>query len=127
MTRVAKNPLEWSVFGVSLVLVVATFGYLVREAITARESPPDVVVALGKPVSGSDGIMVPVSVTNRGGRTAEDVRIGVTLERGNARPEESVLLMPYLPRESTREGWVIFRGDPRTGTLRVSGVGFQTP
>lgn len=127
MTRVAKNRLEWIVFGVSLVLVVATFGYLIREALTTSESPPDVVVELGEPRPGSGGFMVPVVASNRGGGTAEDVQISVTLDVPGAVSQESVLLVPFLPQASDRRGWVTFRSDPRSGTLRVSGVGFQSP
>lgn len=127
MKQLEKNWLEWSVFAVALVLVLATFGYLIFEAVTTDDTPPDVLVTLGPPRPGSGGFMVPVEATNRGGRPAEDLRIAVRLERAGDATEESVLLFPYLPRESTRQGWVTFRTDPRSGTLRVSGVGFQSP
>lgn len=122
-----KNWLEWLVFGISLVLVVLTFAYLLRETITTNETPPDIVVMLGTPRSGSGGFMVPVVTTNRGGQTAEDVQITVTLDVPDGSSEESVILIPFLPRESKREGWAIFRSDPRSGALRVGGIGFQSP
>lgn len=122
-----KNRLEWIVFAVSLLLVAATFGYLIREALTTRKSPPDIVVALGEPRVGSAGFMVPVVATNRGGRTAEDVQITVTLELPGGSSQGSAILIPFLPRESKRQGWATFHSDPRSGTLRVSGVGFQSP
>ncbi|MBA2459697.1 MAG: hypothetical protein H0V43_12195 [Gemmatimonadales bacterium] len=127
MTRVEKNRLEWIVFAVSLVLVVATFGYLIRETIVTEESPPDVVVALGTPRPGSGGFMVPVVATNRGGQTAENVQIAVELETDAGATHESVLAIPFLPRESNRQGWVAFPSDPGSGTLRLKGVGFQSP
>lgn len=126
MTRPRKNVLEWSVFGVALVLVLATVAYLVREALTAADGPPEVVVELGEPRTGAGGYMVPVTAENRGGETAEEVRVTVRRE-GPGGDEEAVLLIPYLPRESRRSGWVTFPGDPRAGSLRVAGVGFQSP
>ncbi len=126
MTRLDKNLLEWTVFGISLLLVLATLGYLVREALTTSEGPPEVVVALGAPRAGAGGHMVPVSAENRGGETAEGVRITVRLEAGGVE-EEAVLVVPYLPRESRRGGWVSFQGDPRAGAVRVAGVSYQTP
>lgn len=126
MTRLDKNVLEWTVFGISLLLVLATFGYLVREALTASDGPPDVVVVLGAPRPGAGGHMVPVSAENRGGETAEEVRITVRLEAGGGQ-EEAVLVVPYLPREARRTGWVSFQGDPRAGQLRVAGVSYQAP
>jgi uncharacterized protein (TIGR02588 family) len=127
MKRPEKNWLEWLVFGISLVLVVLTFAYLIREAITTEETPPDIVVLLGEPRSSSGGSMVPVVTTNRGGRTAEDVQITVTLDLPDGSSEESVILIPFLPRESKRQGWATFRSDPRSGRLQVSGIGFQSP
>ena len=126
MTRLDKNGLEWSVFGVALLLVLATFGYLVREALTTDPGPPDVAVSLGPPVRGAGGHLVPVTAENRGAGTAEEVRITVRLD-GRGPTEEAVLVFPYLPRGSRRSGWVTFRGDPSAGTLQVAGVAFQAP
>jgi uncharacterized protein (TIGR02588 family) len=122
-----KNRLEWLVFGISLVLVVLTFAYLLREAITTEVTPPDIVVMLGTPRPGSGGFMVPLVATNHGGQTAEDVQITVTLDLADGTSEESEILIPFLPRESKREGWATFRSDPQSGDLRVGGIGFQSP
>lgn len=126
MTRLDKNVLEWTVFGISLVLVVGTLGYLVRESLAGTDGPPEVVVSLGAPRAGAGGHMVPVTAENRGGATAEDVQITVRLKAAGGE-EEAVLTVPYLPRESRRSGWVTFRADPRSGGLEVAGVAFQVP
>jgi uncharacterized protein (TIGR02588 family) len=126
MTRLDKNGLEWSVFAIALLLVLATFGYLVREALTTDSGPPDVAVSLGPPTRGAGGHLVPVTAENHGTGTAEEVRITVRLE-GRGPGEEAVLVVPYLPRGSRRSGWVTFRSDPAAGSLRVAGVAFQAP
>jgi uncharacterized protein (TIGR02588 family) len=111
---------------VALLLVLATFGYLIREAIVAERGPPDVAVSLGQPVRGAGGHLVPVTAENHGAETAEEVQITVRLE-GTAEPEDAVLVIPYLPRGSRRTGWVVFRGDPAAGTPRVAGIAYQAP
>jgi uncharacterized protein (TIGR02588 family) len=126
MTRLDKNVLEWTVFGVSLVLVLGTLGYLVREALTDSDGPPEVVVVLGAPRAGAGGHMVPVTAENRGAATAEDVQITIRLTSDGGE-EEAVLTVPYLPREASRSGWVTFRGDPGAGGLEVAGIAFQVP
>lgn len=126
MTRLDKNVLEWSVFAVALLLVLATFGYLLREALVTGSGPPDIAVTLGPSRAGSGGHLVPVTAENRGAETAEEVQITVRLERAGG-PEEVVLLLPYLARGARRSGWVTFHSDPATGTLRVGGVAFQSP
>lgn len=126
MTRLEKNALEWAVFALSLVLVLATFGYLIRESLTTEQVPPEVVATLGPPRRGAGGHLVRVTAENRGGGTAEEVRITVRLE-GTGEPEEVVLLFPYLARGGSRSGWVTFRGDPAAGRVRVAGVAYQEP
>ena len=127
MSRLEKNALEWSVFAVALLLVLATVGYLVREALTTQvDAPPDLVVTLGQPTRTAGGHRVPVQVENRGGETAEQVQVTVSLE-GSEGSEDAALMIPYLPRESRRSGWVTFQGDPGAGVLRVEGVAYQAP
>lgn len=127
MDKPVKNWLEWTVFAVSLVLVVAILGYLSWEAVADSGGPPDVVVELGRPRSSSAGFMVPVEVRNLGKGTAEGVRVTVILDRAGGRAESAELDVAYLPRESRRSGWVTFAGDPGEGRLRVGPIAFEVP
>jgi uncharacterized protein (TIGR02588 family) len=120
-----KNTLEWTVFGIGLILVMATLGYLLREASTTGSSPPELVVHLGTPRRVTEGFQVPVTVVNRGDRAAEGVSVMVTLAAKER--EEAVLNIAFLPHQSRREGWVTFRGDPRDGNLQVGPVVYASP
>ncbi len=127
MTRdLKKNALEWTVFGVGLVLVMATVGYLVREVVTTGSKPPELVVSLGPARSVTHGFQVPVTVVNRGDQVAEDVSVLITLATRTER-EEAVLGIAFLPHQSKREGWVTFRADPGTGDLQVGPVVYASP
>jgi uncharacterized protein (TIGR02588 family) len=121
-----KNALEWTVFGVGLVLVMATLGYLVREAFTTGSSPPQLVVQLGAPRRVAEGFQIPVMVANRGDRVAEAVSVTITLA-AKAEREEAVLSIALLPHQSRRQGWVTFRGDPKDGDLQVGPVAYASP
>lgn len=126
--RVEKNWLEWVVFGVGLLLVVSTLGYLVYDGATADGAPPDVEVRLGEPRRGGPGFLVPVTVYNRGGETAAGVTIEVVLEGGaSPEPERGEFTLAFLPRRGTREGWVAFRSDPRAGRLTARALGYEKP
>jgi uncharacterized protein (TIGR02588 family) len=127
VNRPTKNWLEWSVFAVGLVLVLATLGYLAWESVTGTGGPPDVVVRLGAAEPSTGGYMVPVEVANVGEGTAEDVRVTVVLEVPGGEPEEVDLDIAFLPRDSRRNGWVTFRTDPARGTLRLGPVAFEVP
>ena len=127
MTKPAKNWLEWTVFGVGLVLVLATLGFLIRESLAASGGPPEVVARLGSPRASAGGFMVPVEVANVGKGTAEDVKVTVVLELPRSEREEAELDIAFLPRDSRRDGWVTFRSDPAGGTLRLGPVAFEVP
>ena len=127
MIKPAKNWLEWTVFGVGLVLVLATLGFLIRESLGASGGPPEVVARLGSPRASAGGFMVPVEVVNVGKGTAEDVKVTVVLELPRSEPEEAELDIAFLPRDSRRDGWVTFRSDPAGGTLRLGPVAFEVP
>ncbi|HKG13567.1 MAG TPA: hypothetical protein VKB12_09505 [Pyrinomonadaceae bacterium] len=126
--RVEKNWFEWAVFGVGLLLVASTLSYLVYDGATAADTPPDVEVELGEPRQGGVGFLVPVTVFNRGGETAEGVTVEVVLEAaGSPEPERGEFTVAFLPRGGTREGWVSFRADPRAGKLSARAHGYEKP
>jgi len=126
--RVEKNWFEWAVFGAGLLLVVATVSYLVYDGATAADTPPDIEVRLGEPRPGGVGFLVPVTVSNRGGQTAEGVMVEVVLESaGSPEPERGEFTVAFLPRRGTREGWVSFRADPRAGKLSARAHGYEKP
>lgn len=126
--KVEKNWLEWVVFGVGLVLVVSTLAYLIYDGATAPDTPPDIEVRLGEPRAGVAGFLVPVTVYNRGGQTAEGVTIEVVLDTAAApEPERGEFTVAFLPRGGSREGWVAFRTDPRAGRLNARAHGYETP
>lgn len=124
--KVEKNWLEWIVFGVSLALVAAVLGYLAYDGATAGDAPPAVEVRTGEPVRRGESFVVPVTVTNRGDRTAEGVRVEVLLE-GGAAPERGEFTVPFLPRGARREAWVTFNTDPAAGRLAPHVLGYEEP
>ena len=125
-SKVEKNWLEWIVFGISLALVASTLGYLVYDGATAGDAPPDVEVKTGEPVQRDESFIVPVTVMNRGDRTAEGVVIEVVLESGTGE-ERGEFSVAFLPRRSKREGYVKFKTDPRTGRLSPRVLGYEKP
>ena len=127
MSKPTKNWLEWTVFAIGLVLVLATLGFLVRESIVAAGGPPKVVARLGEARPSEGGYLIPVEVANIGQTTAEDVLVPIYLDLPDGRREEAELNIAFLPRDSKRDGWVSFRDDPRRGTLSLGAVAFEVP
>lgn len=126
--KLEKNWLEWIVFAASLVLVVSTLGYLVYNGATLGNAPPSFQFQLGKPQPQLNHFSVPISVTNQGDETAEGVQIEVVLESSGKEQESAQFEISFLPRHSTREGWITFETDPRTvDEMKARVLGFEKP
>ena len=127
MKTLKKNPLEWAVFGVGLVLTLGVIGSLAWDAARGGSAPPDLIVELGAPQARSQGWSVPVTVRNEGEETAESVRALVTLALADGATEEAELEIPFVPRHSRREGWVHFLHPPASGRLSGHVTGYEQP
>ena len=121
-----KNGLEWSVFGVSFAIIVATVAILVRAHLTSADRPPAIVVTIGEPLAQAGGFAVPLDVANTGDRTAQAVVIEVILSRGGSDDRHQVELA-FVPHGSHRRAWVVFPDDPRGGTLKARVIGYEEP
>lgn len=126
--RKEKNWLEWSVFAIGLLLVVALVVYLTYDIATARSGPPIVEIELGQTFPQSAGYAVPLTVRNRGHQVAEQVHIEVELTKSDGETEKGELTIQFLPRGATRHGTVTFTTDPRRAEQLESRVlGYQRP
>ncbi len=129
---VQKNWLEWTVFVCGLLLTLATVGYLAYDALTLEEKPPSIALKLGEPrilstPGGEKSFMVPVEAFNRGQQTAEGVHIEVSAKFPGAPEQSADYDIAFLPRGSSREGWVAFEGDPKQAKLDARVLGFEIP
>lgn len=127
MTKIQKNPLEWAVFAIGLVVTLGVVGFLAWDAARSGDGPPDLAVELGAPQPRAQGWAVPVTVRNRGEETAEGARVLVTLELPGGEKEEAELELPFVPRRSQREGWVHFLHPPASGRLSGRVTGYEQP
>lgn len=121
-----KNWLEWTITIFSGILVVFTFSFLVYQMIYDEKTPPDIRVVLGA-VSQKDGAYaIPITVTNTGTETAENVMIEIILQ-GAPTEEKSQMTFAYLPRKSSAEGWAVFSRKPMSKDLKTRVLGYSIP
>jgi len=124
--RNKKNWLEWSVFGVSCLLVLATTGFLAKEAWFQEEGPPKIEVTLGEVIRNSDGVDVPVTVTNHGNEVASDLQIEVQAQ-SEGESKTATFTIPYLPKRATRQGSVSFKETEPVLHLSSRVAGYSRP
>jgi len=108
--RVEKNWLEWSVFGISLVLVVTMVGYLLYLEFIPSKKDFKYAVTFGESRQLDGRFLVPVKVKNESNQSAKDVMIEISA--GNEAGDKAELQLDYLPRHSIRKGVVYFENAP---------------
>ena len=121
-----KNTLEWTVFAISLALIAAVAGLLLRQQLAGTQSPPSIAVTAGAAFATAGGFAVPLDVRNDGDTTAEQVTIDVSL-RWAGGEERAEATLPYVPYRSRRRAWVVFPRDPRDGRLAARVLGYREP
>lgn len=122
-----KNALEWTVFGLSLALLIAVAGFLAYDIVRGDSSPPQIVVRPGTPTERGDLIELPVVVENQGGAAVENLLVEVTVHQSSGGEGRAELSLPLLPRGASEEGLVTV---PRMGAVeRVEWrvVGYTLP
>lgn len=121
-----KNTLEWTVFVISFVLILAVAGLLVYQEVAGGDTPASLVAQAGEPRETAGGYAVPIDVRNEGDTSAEDVRLQATLTwTGGTQTGEVVL--PLVPYGSHRRAWIGFAHDPRDGDIQVRVLGYREP
>ncbi|GAB3200039.1 uncharacterized protein (TIGR02588 family) [Pontibacter aydingkolensis] len=117
-----KNWLEWTVFGISLLLVLAILGYLGYQTYTRKPSTPDLIVQSWPDPTNNSPNRYHIQLKNKGGTTAETVIIELALMKGGKEVEKAQLQIDFAPQESKREGWVGFRSNPGEADTLISRV-----
>ncbi len=121
-----KNWIEWSVFALSAIVILALLSFLFYESATIGNAPPDIHLQVGVPEARTGYFAVPIEAINKGDHTAEGVHIEVVL-KGTGEEETGDFEIAFLPRRGSREAWVTFKSDPRSGTLEACVLGYEKP
>jgi uncharacterized protein (TIGR02588 family) len=124
-----KNWLEWVVFGIGLVLLLATTGYLAVQTIRPATQPPTISVTFGTAERSASGYTVAIEVRNTGAEPAAGVRVEAALAggAGETADERAEIHFDYLPGYARRSARLEFTRDPRQGTLTVRSLSFAVP
>ena len=117
-----KSPLEWTVTGIGVLVVLFVVGFFVYEWVSREDAPADLVVSLGSPAAKGASVEVPVEVENVG-RTVAQVAV-VEVCAGEASCAQ--ITFDYVPYGSRVAG-VIGLAAPLGGPLTSRVVSFVEP
>jgi uncharacterized protein (TIGR02588 family) len=118
---------EWGVAALGALLVVGVLATLTHEALTFEDGPPVIVASTDAVTPTEGGHVVQFTARNLGARPAAEVAITARLSQDGAVVEEAEVTLDYIARRSSREAGVIFKADPRSGTLDYSATSYRNP
>jgi uncharacterized protein (TIGR02588 family) len=127
--RSGRSVAEWTTFVLGAVLILALVGLVTYLYVSGDNRPPVVeATPLDRAVRHEEGAYyLPIEVTNREGRTVEDVVIQAELSSGEGAPEVSEFTIDFLASGETVEGTVVFSTDPSAEELTVRVASFRSP
>ncbi len=126
--RRGRSAAEWTTLTVSIILILGLLALVTYVSVTGGNELP-IVEARPLPEEirhEGESYYLPVSVTNRGGRTAEEVLIMAELVTGDGSTEETEFTLDFLAGGETREGTAVFTTDPLSGELTIDVASFQS-
>lgn len=126
--RPAASRWEWVAAALGAALVLASIGYMARQALTQPQGPAAVAVELSGIAAVEGGYVARIRVANRGHTTASAVDIEGELRDANGSPvEKSTTTLDYLSPASNREGGLFFTRDPARYRLDLRATGYMRP
>ena len=123
--KLEKNKVVWTVFALSVVIVVAAVGFLAVDAWRHRgEDQPELRVDVSPP----ERNRVRIVVRNEGDSTADQVRIELRVMRGATEMQRATITLPFVPRLSRREAEVVFtRPIDERDVVEVASIAYERP
>lgn len=121
-----KNWLEWTVTGVSAIIVLFTLSFLVYQWIMEEQTPPDILVTFGNTEIKQNYYAISVIAENKGAKTAQKVRIEISTG-SEINAEKAHIEFDYIPGKSSVKGWVSFNQNPQSKKLKTHVLGYVTP
>jgi uncharacterized protein (TIGR02588 family) len=122
-----RSAAEWITLAISIILILGLLALVTNVTVTGGSDPPIVEARPLPTATRHEGAAyyLPVAVTNRGGRTAQEVLVQAELRGGDGSSEMREFTIDFLAGGETTEGTAVFATDPSAGELTVDVASFQ--
>lgn len=124
----AKTPALELVFAViGLILVGGTIGYLLFDAVTEKDTPPQIIAVVKEIAAQPNGFLVKFEIENKGDNHASEVQVEGKLMQGETEKETSSVNIGYAPSHSKRAGGLFFTANPNDFEIKLRVLGYAEP
>jgi len=113
----------------SMVILVAIIGLAFWANVKVSEDPPLVSTEahLDQVRTTPHGYYVPITITNSGGKTAQNVVVTGELDLGDGQPETGEVTIDFLAGGESEEAEIIFSTDPAEGEFTIQATSYLEP
>lgn len=118
---------EWVTGLAATLIVVAMIGWMVFEAMTKEDRPPELVAQILAIDPQPSGWRVMIEIRNSGDQAAAAVEVKAALLDGPEPIEEAGMTFDYIAAGSTSRGGLVFVNNPSLHQLQVVPSGFTEP
>jgi uncharacterized protein (TIGR02588 family) len=126
-TRGTTPALEWLAAAIGFLLVAGTIGFLVYDALTEKDTPPQITVEAKEIIQQEKGFLVKFEIENKGDNHASEVEVEGKLMQGEKEKESSTVAVGYAPSHSKKSGGLYFTENPRDYELKLRIPGYNEP
>ncbi len=122
-----RSVAEWTTLIISALLILFLVGLVTSVSVTDGNQPPliEATAETGEILHEGALYYLPVTVTNRGDETAQEVRILAEVTTGDGALETAEFTIEVLAGGEVMQGTVVFTVDPAANQLTVAVNSFQ--
>jgi len=122
-----RSVAEWTTLTISVLLILALVGLVIYVSVNDGNRPPviETTAETGQILHEGAIYYLPVTVTNHGDETAQEVRIVAEVTTAESEPETAEFTIEVLAGGETMQGTVVFTADPAANPLTVAVNSFR--
>jgi uncharacterized protein (TIGR02588 family) len=123
-----RSVAEWVTFSIASSIVAGIVGLVLYSWAKVGNEPPVLAIEQsGKVRQTSGSFYVPFTLTNKGGETADAVRVTAELQIGGKVEEMGEQQFDFLAGGEAEEGTFLFSRNPQNGKLILRVTGYRKP
>jgi uncharacterized protein (TIGR02588 family) len=123
-----RSVAEWITFSIASSIVAGVVGLVLYSWVKVGNEPPVLTIEQsGKIRQAAGSFYVPFTLTNKGGETADAVRVTAELQSGGEVTEMGEQQFDFLAGGEAEEGTFLFSRNPQNGKLILRVTGYRKP
>lgn len=115
--------------GISIIILAGVVGLATWASFATGDSNPEIEIEVNVEDTRetNSGYYVPITITNNGGLTGQNVIVTGELETDEKEPETAEVTIDFLAGGESEQAELVFESDPNEGELTVRPTSYLQP